>query len=99
MNKEEVFQFLCFANDKSGYLKKENGFKKNFPELYAELITWNFPKEFTFQQKIYHYLKNDSNFELGLCLICGNRCKFINLNTGYLSNTKPIASSFTTMIT
>ena len=86
MNKEQVFQFLCSADDKSGYLKKEMGFKKNFPELYAELITWNFPKEFTFQQKIYHYLKNDSNFELGLCLICGNRCKFINLNTGYLKH-------------
>lgn len=83
MNKEEVFQFLCSANDKSGYLKKEKGFKKNFPELYAELITWNFPEEFIFQQKLYHYFRNDSDFKLGLCPICGNRCGFNNFKIGY----------------
>lgn len=76
MNKEKAFQFLCSADDKSGYLKKEKGFKKNFPELYAELITWNFPEEFTFIQKLYHYFNNDPDFKLGLCPVCGKRCKF-----------------------
>ena len=83
MNKEEVFQFLCSADDKSGYLKKEIGFKKNFPELYAELITWKFPENFTFQQKLYHYLADDSDLKLGLCPVCGNRCKFGFFQVGY----------------
>lgn len=42
-----------------------------------------FPDHFTWSQKLYHYLKDDLTFELGICPICGSRCKYRGINFGY----------------
>jgi len=72
---------LC-ENDISFY--KEITFRKNFVVEYNEIQKMSFPSEFTFNQKLYHYLHNDTDLKLGICY-CGNRCKFVNLKTGYLT--------------
>ena len=62
---------------------EEFNFKKKFPELYQELSTWNFPSDFKFSQKLWHFLQNDMEFKLGLCVVCGKRCTFKSFVTGY----------------
>lgn len=62
---------------------KEKIFIKKFPDLYKEISLWNFPDDFIFSQKVYHYFHNDYNLEIGLCPMCGNRCKFISFYQGY----------------
>lgn len=65
---------------------KNNGneslFKKRFIEHYINICNMCFPKDFKFSQKIYHYINNDYNLNLGICK-CGNRCKFKNYKKGY----------------
>lgn len=61
---------------------QEKKFRSEYPEFYAELCNVEFPEGFTFRQKLYHYLNDDTSFALGVCE-CGNRCKFISLNEGY----------------
>ena len=45
INKEEVFLYLNSSVDKSGYLKKEIGFSKKFPELYQEFLKVDLSEE------------------------------------------------------
>lgn len=68
---------------------KEKIFIKKFPDLYKEISLWNFPDDFIFSQKVYHYFHNDYNLEIGLCPICGNRCKFISFYQGYKHHCSP----------
>lgn len=65
---------------------REGVFKKNYPQFYQDLLTWSFPCNFTFGQKLYHYINNDFNFKLGLCPVCNNRCKFKGFFKGYYSH-------------
>lgn len=58
-------------------------FAKMFPKEYGEMRKIEFPKDFKFSQKLYHYLNCDDNLELGLCPECGSRCGYINLKRGY----------------
>ena len=77
MKKQEVFNFLNSGIDKSGYLKKEIGFKKKFPELYDEFLNTQFPSEIEnlpFKQKLWHFLKED--YCIHTCKICGNEVSF-----------------------
>lgn len=63
---------------------RENGFKKKFPKEYNEILKINFPKNFKFSQKLYHYIHNDYDLKLGICKHChNNRCFFISLFQGY----------------
>ncbi len=57
-------------------LVSERRFKKAFPQVYVELQSIKFPNNFTFKQKLYHYLHNDDNMKLGVYPICGRRCNF-----------------------
>ncbi len=86
ISKKDVYEFLLnIYNDKSYFLIKETGFKKYFSELYAELLNVDFPEEsinWSFQQKLFHFLNNDIEFKLGICY-CGKRCKFKSLIEGY----------------
>lgn len=84
MTKQEVFNFLNSGIDKSGYLKKEMGFKKKFPELYDEFSKTQFPSEIEnlpFKQKLWHFLKED--YCVPTCKICGNPVTFKNIFKGY----------------
>lgn len=85
MKKEVVYDFLISGSNKSGYYSKESGFKKTFPEFYIDLMGWSFPDNFTFTQKLYHYFNDDPELKLGLCLTCGNRCRFKGFSSGYSS--------------
>lgn len=59
-------------------------FKKKYPSVYKDILTWDFPKEFTFSQKLYHYLYDDRELNLGHCKMCDNRCKYRGFIEGYL---------------
>ena len=79
MTKQEVFNFLNSGIDKSGYLKKETGFKKKFPELYDEFLNTQFPSEIEnlpFKQKLWHFLNED--YCIPTCKICGNPVTFFH---------------------
>ena len=60
----------------------ENMIKERFGEFYAELKKINFPENFKFRQKLYHYVNKDFGLKLGLCR-CGSRCRFRNFRKGY----------------
>lgn len=68
------------------YTDRNNGretlFKKRFPYHYEKICSWKFPSDFKFTQKIYHYINNDVDLNLGICR-CGKRCKFKNYKQGY----------------
>ena len=78
--KEEVLSII--KTKPNGNIEEFN-FKKKFPELYQELSTWNFPSDFKFTQKLFHYFNDDPELKLGLCPVCGKRCKFTKFNKGY----------------
>ena len=62
---------------------QEKGFKKLFPIQHSIISKIEFPPEFSWSQKLYHYVNNDINLELGKCLHCGKRCKYIGFFRGY----------------
>lgn len=61
----------------------EKYFSTHFPSFYFEINKIDFPQDFKFSQKLYHYFNDDIQLKLGLCPICGKRCKFVNINIGY----------------
>ena len=79
MTKEEILS-ECKSN-RNYY--KENVFKKRFPAEYESLENTSFPADFTFSQKLYHYLNNDIELNLGRCQVCGNRSSFLSFGKGY----------------
>jgi len=80
MTKEE-FKKWCTKNRSSCF---ESNIKSKFPDIHAHIISYTmFPEDFKFSQKMYHYLNNDPDLMLGICPICGNRCKFKQFTTGY----------------
>jgi len=81
--KQELRDLICSEKNRSGYYTRESTWKKAFPEFFNELLTWAFPDEFTFQQRIYHFLNDDKELLLGICPVCGRRCQFQNTVKGY----------------
>ena len=79
--KEEVLSILKIHPN--GNIE-EPQFKKKFPEHYQILSTWEFPSDFKFTQKLFHYFNDDPELKLGLCPVCGKRCKFASFGGGYL---------------
>ena len=79
--KEEVLSIL--KTHPNGNIE-EPQFKKKFPEHYQILSTWNFPSDFKFTQKLFHYFNDDPELKLGLCPVCEKRCKFASFGSGYL---------------
>ena len=63
---------------------EEPQFKKKFLEHYQILSTWNFPSDFKFTQKLFHYFNDDPELKFGLCPVCGKRCRFASFGGGYL---------------
>lgn len=78
--KEEVLSIL--QTHPNGNIEESN-FKKKFPEHYEEVLKHSYPEDFKFTQKLYHYFNNDPDLKLGICPVCGNRCKFKTFNIGY----------------
>lgn len=83
MTKEEIYNLLLLPKGKGGLNQiQEKGFSETFPDEYAVMLTWLFPKEFSFRQKLYHYLLNDKDLKIGVCH-CGKRCSFNGFKKGY----------------
>lgn len=80
MKKIELFKYLQSIEDKSGGFKKPDSIKKNYPEIYDELESVEFPKEYTFIQKLWHFLQDD--YTIHRCK-CGNPVHFIDFKKGY----------------
>lgn len=62
---------------------RENYFSKHFIKFYQEIQNIKYPLDFKFSQKLYHYIHNDYELNLGICPTCGKYCKFISLPVGY----------------
>lgn len=80
MEKIELFKYLQSIEDKSGGFKKPDSIKKNYPEIYDKLESVEFPKEYTFIQKLWHFLQDD--YTIHRCK-CGNPVHFIDFKKGY----------------
>ena len=80
MKKLELFTYLQNIEDKSGGFKKPDSIKKQYPKIYEELEKAEFPKEYTFVQKLWHFLQDD--FTIHKCK-CGNPVHFIDFKKGY----------------
>lgn len=65
----------------------EQLFSKYFPVLYKDISVINFPFPIKkFSQRLYHMVNMDIDvWKLGICKMCGNRCKFRNFVDGYSS--------------
>ena len=64
---------------------QERIFKKRFPIDYQEILKMDFPDNFYFVQKLYHYLYNDFDLNLGICSECGKRTTFRSFPDGYMT--------------
>ena len=80
MEKLKLFKYLQTIDDKSGGLKKPSSIKKKYPELYEDLEKKDFPEDYTFVQKLWHYLQDD--YTIHRCK-CGNPVHFIDFKKGY----------------
>lgn len=80
MSKEELF--VLITTKPNGNIEKCN-FKKKYQDFYKEINNINFPIDFIWTQKLYHYFNDDLELKLGICPICGKRCKFRSINLGY----------------
>ena len=74
-----VFGFInTTADDKSGSLKKESGFRKMFPDIYRKFASTEFPEELSdlpFKQRLWHFLNDDYNTHR--CKVCGAAVSFL----------------------
>lgn len=77
-------KLITFILDNSNN-RKEQRFKQFFPNEYEEISSWEFPNDFKFSQKLYHYINNDKNLLLGRCPVCGNRCEWRGFGVEYLT--------------
>ena len=81
MTKNNLLHYIQNETNKNHV--RENYFKKHFNDFYSDMILYKYPEEFTFPQKLYHYLNDDMNFTIGKCKICGKRCNYKNFTSGY----------------
>lgn len=78
MKKSELYEYML-----NHYKIDEKCFKKRFSDCYENLCMIDFPDNFVFRQKLYHWFNDDSELKLGICPVCRNRCSFVALNYGY----------------
>ena len=81
--KNEVLSII--STQPNGNIEPKN-FQRKFTELYQEIQSINFPEDFKWTQKLYHFFHDDLVFNLGHCPVCGKRCKFRTFGLGYLAH-------------
>lgn len=82
INKYEIIEALKKDKNKVS----EQKFKIAYENVYQEVLKYKFPNEFVWSQKLYHYLYNDFELKLGICPICGKRCKYNKFSKGYFKH-------------
>ena len=80
ISKQEVLSIII---SQPKYYLQEKIFSKKFPKLYQEIQSINFPEDFKWTQKLYHFFNDDFEFNLGRCVMCGKRCNFQTFGKGY----------------
>jgi len=80
-SKDQLIKMLLSSSNTSHF--RETFWKNSLPVFYDDLLSWSFPDDFKFTQKVYHYINNDPDLLLGLCPECGRRCGFKNSVSGY----------------
>lgn len=78
-----LLELKKFISENPAKTIQEKGFKKLFPIQHSNISKIKFPPEFSWSQKLYHYVNNDMDLELGKCLHCGNRCTYLGFFIGY----------------
>lgn len=80
---KDYYKKYFTSDNKSGHKTRENYVKKNFPELYSEIIKYPLNNEdYKFNQKLYNYLYEIK--EIPKCLTCGKEIKWRGVFTeGY----------------
>lgn len=78
MTKEELKNLVLSNPRKCNY----KFIKSNFPEIYNEIISIYFPDDFTFSQKLYHYMNDDLNY---LEIYSTNLSECINVINTYIN--------------
>ena len=84
MNRNEVFNFIVENSRKR--FATEKLFRKTFGELYDEFVQSTFCDDLVdtkFTQRLWHFLQNDCEGNLGRCPVCDKRCAFVNFVIGY----------------
>ena len=84
--KEDLFNFFFNINPNGfrRFGKHEFKFSQIFPIIYSDFLTWKFPDDWSFSQKMYHYLHNDKELKIGKCKECGKQIKWKSFSIGYL---------------
>jgi len=80
----KLIELLYSPKNSGRFYSSEKCWKTYFTDFYNDLLEWDFPDDFKFGQKVYHYINNDRDLLLGVCPECGKRCKFKFLTEGYL---------------
>ena len=94
MNKIEKINFaekylLGKENKYANYIYKESYFNKTFPEVYEEINKIQFPDDFKFSQKIWHFIYEDFDFDKRCNCSLHGKLKFLDFRRGYRSFCKP----------
>ena len=77
-NKNLLHMYLWLLDDESliSSHHKSKFIREKYPEIYKEFKSITFPEKVPFFQLFWHFVNDDLELKLGLCPICGNRCKF-----------------------
>ena len=77
-NKNLLHMYLWLLDDESliSSHHKSKFIREKYPEIYKEFKSITFPEKLPFFQLFWHFINDDLELKLGLCPICGNRCKF-----------------------
>ena len=87
IEKKEDLLYFFFNINRYGFIRfqhKESLFAETFPIIYKDFKTWIFPNDWSFSQRMYHYLHNDINFNIGKCKNCGKQLKWVSFTKGYI---------------
>ena len=67
----EIGEFKSIVLKQASILSREITFRCQYPDNYKELISYSFPDNFSWSQRLYHYINDDMEFDLGKWQIIG----------------------------
>lgn len=70
-------------NKYANFIYKESYFKNHYPEIYDELNKIDFPDDFKFGQKLWHFIYDDYDFDKRCNCNLHGKLKFLDFRRGY----------------